>query len=67
MDDEILIEKVRQYEELYNMAHKKYSDNQHKDVILLLLFSSSSSKIKAIIASCFLLNLGMIDIKNLTI
>lgn len=29
----MLIEKVRQYDELYNMAHKKYCDNQHKDVI----------------------------------
>lgn len=33
MDDENLIEKVRLYDELYNMAHKKYSDNHHKDVI----------------------------------
>jgi len=33
MDDEILIEKVRQYDELYNMAHKKYCDNHHKDVV----------------------------------
>ncbi|KAK5643305.1 hypothetical protein RI129_007150 [Pyrocoelia pectoralis] len=33
MNDEMLIEQVRQYEELYNMAHKKYSDNIHKDKI----------------------------------
>ncbi|XP_025409208.1 uncharacterized protein LOC112682735 [Sipha flava] len=33
MDDENLIEKVRLYDELYNMAHKKYSDNHHKDII----------------------------------
>jgi len=33
MDDENLIEKVRLYDELYYMAHKKYSDNHHKDVI----------------------------------
>lgn len=33
MDDEILIEKLHRYEELYNMTHKKYSDNQHKYVI----------------------------------
>lgn len=33
MDDELLIEEVRQREEMYNMAHKKYSDNQHKDLI----------------------------------
>lgn len=29
----MLIEKVRQYEELYDMMHTKYSDNIHKDKI----------------------------------
>lgn len=33
MDDEVLIEEVRQFDELYDMSHKKYSDNQHKDLI----------------------------------
>lgn len=33
MDDEMLIEEVRQYEELYDIMHKKYSDNIHKDKI----------------------------------
>nr|CAH7768083.1 unnamed protein product [Callosobruchus chinensis] len=31
MDDEKLIECVREYKELYDMSHKKYSDNLHKD------------------------------------
>jgi len=33
MDDEMLIEEVRHYQELYDMTHKKYSDNIHKDNI----------------------------------
>ncbi|XP_069689134.1 uncharacterized protein [Periplaneta americana] len=33
MNDEMLIEQVRQYDELYNMASKKYTDNFHKDKI----------------------------------
>lgn len=33
MDDEVLIEKVRQYEELYDLRNRKYSDNNHKDAI----------------------------------
>ncbi|VVC38484.1 MADF domain [Cinara cedri] len=33
MDDEMLIEEIRQYQELYDMMHKKYSDNIHKDNI----------------------------------
>ncbi|VVC43314.1 MADF domain [Cinara cedri] len=33
MDDEILIGKVRQHDELYNTTHRKYSDNRHKDLI----------------------------------
>jgi len=33
MDDDILIEKVRQNDELYNMAHRKYTHNHHKDII----------------------------------
>jgi len=33
VDGEILIEKVRQYDEVHNMAHRKYSDNHHKDTI----------------------------------
>lgn len=31
MNDEMLIEQVHKYEELYNMAHGKYSDNSYKD------------------------------------
>lgn len=27
----MLIEEVRHYQELYDMTHKKYSDNIHKD------------------------------------
>jgi hypothetical protein len=27
----MLIQEVRQYQELYDMMHKKYSDNIHKD------------------------------------
>lgn len=33
MDDEILIEEVRQYDEIYDMSHRKYSDNQHRDLV----------------------------------
>lgn len=33
MDDEILINKIRQNDELYNIANRKYSDNHHKDII----------------------------------
>lgn len=33
MDDEILIENVRQYDELYNMSHRKYNNNHHKGKI----------------------------------
>jgi len=33
MDNEMLIEEVRHYQELYDMTHKKYSDNIHKDNI----------------------------------
>jgi len=33
MDDDILIEKFRQYGEVYNTAHRKYDDNNHKDMI----------------------------------
>lgn len=33
MDDEILIEEVRQYDEIYDMSHRKYSDNQHRDIV----------------------------------
>lgn len=33
MDDEMLIEAVRQYQELYDITHKTYSDNIRKDNI----------------------------------
>lgn len=35
--DEGLIELVREYEELYDMSNKKYSDNLHKDNIWKLI------------------------------
>lgn len=31
IDDELLIECVRQYEELYNPNHKLYNDSVHKE------------------------------------
>lgn len=33
MNDEMFIEEVRQYEELYDMTHRKYSDKIQKDKI----------------------------------
>jgi hypothetical protein len=62
MEDGMLIEEVRQYQQLYETTHKKYSDNIHKDVWRKIHnFFSSSFKIKAIITSCFLPNLGMLQ------
>lgn len=37
INDKILIEKVHQYDELYNMTHRKYS-NHHKDIIWAKMF-----------------------------
>jgi hypothetical protein len=31
MEDEMLIEEICQCKELYDMTHKKYSNNIHKD------------------------------------
>lgn len=33
MDKELLIELVRKYPELYDMANSNYSDSKHKDII----------------------------------